>query len=72
MKESKPQKEFRLAMNDLIATDHNKKHLIEAKNDYKDYPCACGATDNQLGSTCWRYKAEKIKQKFYPLIQINL
>lgn len=68
MKETQMQKEFRLAMNDLIATEFNKKHIIESKNEYKDYPCACGATDNKLGSTCWRYKANKIKDKFYLLI----
>ena len=62
--ENKLQREFRLAMNELMATSPTKKHKIESKNDYKDYPCECGATNNRDGSTCWRYKAMKIKEKF--------
>lgn len=68
-KENNEQKEFRLAMNDLIAIPQDKKHVFESKNDYKDYPCECGATDNRFGSTCWRFKANKIKEKFYTLLK---
>lgn len=66
--ENKNQKEYRLAMNDLMSTDPNKKHFFESKNDYKDYPCDCGAIDNSKGSTCQRYKMHKIKEKFYELL----
>ena len=63
MKENPIQKNFRLAMNDLLATDPKKKHVIEVKNDYKYYPCECGSTE--LAGTCFRYKAEKIKKEFH-------
>lgn len=66
--ENKEQREFRLAFNELLAIPHNKKHVFESKNDYKDYPCNCGATNNSNGSTCWRYKATLIKDKFYKLL----
>ena len=68
-KENRLQKEFRLAMNDLMATKTSKNHFFETKNDYKDYPCECGATSNSDGSSCWRYKAVNIKEKFYKLLQ---
>ena len=68
MKETNTQKEFRLAMNDLMSTPYNKKHIFESKNDYKDYPCDCGATSNSKGSTCARYKMQNIKDKFYELL----
>ena len=68
MKENKKQKEFRLAMNDLLSTDTNKKHTFETKNDYKDYPCECGATNNLFGSTCQRYKITRMKNNFYDFL----
>ena len=71
MKENKTQKEFRLYMNDLLATDPTKTHIFESKNDYKDYPCDCGATNNKKGTTCWRYKASNIKEIFYKKLTSN-
>lgn len=71
MKENKIQKEFRMSMNDLMATEPQKRHVFESKNDYIDYPCDCGARDNTLGSTCWRYKAANIKEKYYSLLTQN-
>lgn len=42
----------------------NKNHVIEAKNDYKDYPCpTCGATDNRDGSKCWQVKIKKLMEE---------
>ena len=67
--ESKTQREFRLEMNILLSTSIDKKHIFESKNDYKDYPCECGAVNNDRGSTCWRYRAVKIKEKYYKLLE---
>lgn len=66
--ENANQKEFRMAINDLLATSMDKKHTFETKNDYKDYPCECGATNNRDGSTCFRHKTNLIKEKFYTLL----
>jgi hypothetical protein len=56
--------ENRISMNDLLSTPVDKKHEFESKNDYKDYPCDCGAINNSHGKTCWRYKATKLKDNY--------
>ena len=64
IKETKIQKEFRMDMNELLRTPVDQLHCFETKNEYKDYPCDCGANNNDWGKTCWRYQALLIKEKY--------
>lgn len=64
--ETKLQKKFRLAMNEVMSIDPTLTHVIESKNDYIDYPCPnCGALDNKNGRHCIRHKLAEFKDEFY-------